>query len=329
MASPDPGLTPFLIFVGSGRSGTTLFRNIFDAHPDLAMTHEAHFIAPMAQHRQRYELRPGVDIDRFVADLYANPNFRRQQIPSPDLRTALAAAKPADFAAAVRTVFATYATSHGKSRYGDKTPGYVNHLGLLGDVFPEARFVHIIRDGRDVAMAYLDRDEWGPSTLAETALYWRSRVGRGRKAGAALGPECYREVRYEDMVDDPEGTTRSLCDFAGIDFRAEMLDYHERGAAFIASSATPEAFSGLAKPITRGMRDWRTQMAPDAVAFFEAIAGELLTDLGYERATTSSTMKVRAKVVAGQVAWQGKRVAAKVTPLMRRIRRKSLRTPVS
>ncbi len=113
-------------------------------------------------------------------------------------------------------------------------------------------------------MAYLDRDEWGPSTLAETALYWRSRVGRGRRAGAALGPQRYREVRYEDMVEDPEGTTRVLCDFVGIDFRPEMLDYHQRGAAFIASSATPEAFSGLAKPITRGMRDWRTQMDPES-----------------------------------------------------------------
>lgn len=312
----------FPMFVGSGRSGTTLFRNIFDSHPDLAMTHEAHFVLPMALQRRRLETASGIDIERFVARLYANPNFVRQGLEEPAVRAALDAASPATFADAVRTVFAAYAAQHGKRLYGDKTPGYVTHMGLLGELFPEARFVHIIRDGRDVAMAYLDREEWGPSTMADAALYWRSRVGRGRDAGRRLGPDRYREVRYEDMVDDPEAVTRELCEFLGLDFHPVMLEFHRRGTEFAAGTPHPDAFRGLAQPVTKGMRDWRTQMAPDDVALVEAIAGDLLSDLGYDVTGTAAGARLRAKATAAAAGWQAKRLAARLQPVLRKARKR-------
>ena len=308
----------FPIFVGSGRSGTTVFRNIFDGHPDLAMTHEAHFIAPMAQRRKVYE-SGGFDRDHFVADLYTNSNFVRQGLDRNTVAARLEAGNVRTFADAVRAVFALYAAERGKTLYGDKTPGYVNHLELLGAVFPEAKFVHIIRDGRDVALGYLDRDEWGPSTIGEAAMYWRSRVARGREAGRALGSDRYVEVRYEDLVDDPDKTIRLVCDFLGLEFHDEMLRFHERGQEFISVSNTPDAFGGLAKPITKGMRNWRTQMAPGDVELFEAIAGDLLDALGYDRGTTVASVASRAKAAAANLGWQAKRLQARAQPLARRL----------
>lgn len=318
-----PSVNPvFPMFVGSGRSGTTLFRNIFDAHPDLAMTHEAHFVLPMALQRRRLITPSGFDSGRFLTRLYANPNFVRQGLPEPVVRAALEAGAPVTFADAVRIVFATYAAERGKRRYGDKTPGYVTHLGLLGELFPEARFVHIIRDGRDVAMAYLDRAEWGPSTMADAALYWRSRVGRGRSAGRRLGPSRYREVRYEDLVDDPEAVTRELCAFLDLDFRPQMLEFHRRGEDFAASTPHPEAFRGLSQPVTKGMRDWRLQMTPSDVALVEAIAGDLLADLGYDVTGTGGGGRLRATALVANAAWQVKRGAARLQPDVRRLRRR-------
>jgi len=312
----------FPMFVGSGRSGTTLFRNIFDSHPDLAMTHEAHFVLPMALRKRRYERHGGLDVERFVTDLYANSNFVRQGLDEAAVRAGLAATAPATFADAVRTVFAAYATAHGKPCYGDKTPGYVTHLGLLGVLFPEARFVHIIRDGRDVAMAYLDRSEWGPSTMADAALYWRSRVSRGRATGRQLGAARYREVRYEDLVDDPEAVTRSLCRFLDLGFEPAMLEFHQRGRDFAAATPHPDAFRGLAQPVTKGMRNWRTQMAPDDVALVETIAGDLLADLGYEVTGAGEGFGGRIAVMGAEVAWTGKRLTSRLQPLIRRVRRR-------
>ncbi|MDQ3782832.1 MAG: sulfotransferase [Actinomycetota bacterium] len=313
-------MIPFIFLVGSGRSGTTLYRNILDGHTELAITHEAHVVAPLVRRRKRYE---GAEfaVDRFIADLYGNPNFRRQGLDRAMVAGAVAAAAPATVADAVRAVFAAYAAAAGKSRYGDKTPGYVTSIAPLAAAFPESRFVHIIRDGRDVALGYLDRDEWGPSTVADAAFYWASRVGRGREAGVALGSRRYLETRYEDLVRDPEPEVGRLCDFLDLEYQSQMLRFHEQGATFIAGTRHPDAFTGLAQPITRGMRDWRTQMAPDDVLLFEAIAGDLLDDLGYERTGVPTSPSVRLHVAWARLGWERQRLASRLQPLAARARR--------
>lgn len=301
----------FPIFVGSGRSGTTLFGLIFDSHPDLAMAHEAHFVAALARRRRTFTSGGRFDKEQFVTALYGNPNFRRLEVPRSAVEEALVAGSIESYADAVRTVFAVFAGQQGKSRYGDKTPGYVNHIATLAALFPEARFLHIIRDGRDVALAYLDRDEWGPQTIDEAALYWRSRVGRGRRAGKKLGSQRYMEVRYETLLDEFEPTVRSICSFLDLEFEPAMLTYYERGEAFAAKTKDPQAFGALALPPTKGLRNWRDQMRPDDVVRFEAIAGGLLSDLGYEVNNSPPGSRERARVAVGWAKWQFKRVSAR------------------
>lgn len=295
-------------FVGCGRSGTTLFRNIFDANSRLAMTHEAHFVGPMAKLRSRYESQGRFDTATFVADLYQDSNFVRQGLDRSAVSVALDESQPTNYAGAVRTVYTVYADGEGKELYGDKTPGSVIHIGLLGSLFPEAKFVHIIRDGRAVALSYLERPEWGPNNMAEAANHWKSRVNRGREAGRALGPERYLEARYEDMVDDPEGGTRRICEFLGLAFEEGMLRYHERGEQFIAATPDPGAFKNLARPVTGALRDWRTEIGDSDRRLFEAIAGDELVELGYESSVGSPSIATRMRVAAAGVAWQTKRI---------------------
>ncbi|MGI8823935.1 MAG: sulfotransferase family protein [Acidimicrobiia bacterium] len=321
-------MTPFAFFVGSGRSGTTLYRNIFDSHTELAITHEAHFVAPMVRQRKRYEGSGRFAVDTFVEDLYADPNFRRQGLDRPAVAAALAGAAPRTVPDAVRAVFAAYAAEHDKTRYGDKTPGYVTGIRLLAGAFPESRFVHIIRDGRDVALGYLDREEWGPSTLPDAAFYWASRVGRGRAAGRRLGPGRYLESRYEDLVADPEGVTRRLCDFLDLGYEEQMLRYHEQGARFIAGTKDPQAFGGLAQPITKGMRDWRNEMAPADVIRFEAIAGDLLGELGYELTGVPASPSVRLEVAKARLGWERQRLLSRIEPLAKAAKKKAALFPL-
>src|SRR5439155_5974632 len=132
-----------------------------------------------------------------------------------------------DWPHAMRRIYALYARSQGKTRYGDKTPWFVLYLPLLSRMFPEARFLHLIRDGRDVALAIRDVD-WGPSDPPLIADFWARRVRAGRKAGGRLEPGRYDELRYEDLLADPEGRTRDLCAFFDVEFLPEMLEFHER-----------------------------------------------------------------------------------------------------
>jgi hypothetical protein len=194
----------------------------------------------------------------------------------------------------------------------------VTQIEVLAELFPEAKFVHIIRDGRAVALSYLERPEWGPETMAEAANHWKNRVRRGRAAGRAIGADRYMEVRYEDVVADPEAVSRHVCDFLGLDFEDGMLRSHEKSKEFIASTKDPAAFENLSRPITAGLRTWEDEISPSDLKLFEAIAGDLLEELGYPVLGTSPTIGTRARVVVAAASWQWKRLVAFVSVRTRR-----------
>jgi len=283
---------------------------IFDSHPELTVAHEPRFLATMAPNHAHYERDGALDIDRFLGDLYSVSNFRRLGLPREEVRSALEDQHPAGFADAVRIVFGMYAQSRDKDLYGDKTPLYISFMEPIAGLFPEARFVHLVRDGRDVVLAYLERDK-GPATVAEGAFHWKLRVSRGHRAGAALGADRYREFHYEDLVDDTEATVRAICDFLGLDFHAEMLDYQGTSERFLAEAKNPADHQHLTMAPTKGLIDWRRSMSADDLALFEGIAGDTLEAVGYPRA---SERQVSPLVVRWEWArWQSKRVMWRVS----------------
>ena len=312
-------MDPFPFFVGRGRSGTTLLRAIFDSHPEVAVPDETHFIVGLSRRRRRYERRDGFDIERFVADLAARRGFRQMGLAAPELGSDLQADPPPDFSEAIRRVYRHYAGTRGKTRYADKTPVQVLSLRRLGRLFPEARFVHIIRDGREVALSYLDA-AWGPDSAEEAALLWKRAVTAGRRAGRALGPGRYLEVRYEELVDQPEATVRAICSFLDLGYDPVMLRYHERAHEIAGTMGMPEARQSLYLPPTRGIRDWR-DMAPGDLARFEALAGDLLTDLGYPSGTPPSRSEGRAGACVRSLRWHLGRARGRANLQLKRARR--------
>ncbi|MGH8824259.1 MAG: sulfotransferase family protein [Jiangellaceae bacterium] len=291
-------LQVFPFFVGSGRSGTTLVRAVFDSHPDLAIPDEVSFVIRYA--RPHYAFRYGwprrFDAAACTDLILANTAFRRWGLPRAEVVATLSEPPARDFPDAVRRLYALWASSRGKARYGDKTPMHVLHITRLARMFPEARFVHVIRDGRDVAMSYVDVT-WGPSTIDDAAVEWRRRVSAGRRAGRRLGPDRYREIRYEHLVEDPERVVREVCGFIELPWDESLLRYHERAGEVISATRFPDAHQRLRLPPTPGLRDWRREMDPGDVSRFEAIAGPLLEELGYGRAATRPT--VAGRIAAG------------------------------
>ena len=272
-------MNPFAFFVGTNGSGTTLHRAIFDSHPDLAIPGESQFIVKLAGHRERYETPGGFRRDLMTSDLMRDHRFRGWGLAEDDLLAAFGEQPPEDLSDAIRRIYGVYATRQGKSRYGDKTQAYIHNLPLLAELFPEARFVHAVRDGRDVALAHTDGE-----AIERVAVSWKRRVEAGRSAGDALGPDRYVESRFEDLIDDPEKAVRRLCVFLDLEFDPRMLTYYERADSIVASTAAPERHKDIYLPPTKGLRDWRQELSNDQVARFESLAGGLLDELGYERA---------------------------------------------
>lgn len=311
-------MEPFVFVVGRGRSGTTLMRSILDSHPNMAIPDETHFIVPLASRRRRYEHEDGFDVDRFHRDLVAHQGFSVLEMSEGAARTALVAARPTTFPDAIRCLFLDYAKQRGKGRAGDKTPLHVLNIPILAGLFPDARFVHMIRDGRDVALSYLDVS-WGASSIEENAVLWRRAVREGRRAGRRLGPRRYLEVRYEQLLEEPEATVRGLCEFVRLDFDESMLRYHERAHDVAGKMGAPEARQNLYLPLTKGLRDWRSEMEPDAVARFEVLAGDVLEEFGYERAVRSPDLRSRLRARRGWMAVHATRARSRVGKVRRRV----------
>ncbi len=161
---------------------------------------------------------------------------------------------------------------------------------------PEARFVHMIRDGRDVALS-LERRDSGLSTQ-EVARRWSHRIRGTRRA--ANGVRHYIEVRYEDLVTDPEPVLRRICEHAELGYDPEMLRYHERSAERLAELDQPLRAEGTKRGLSAESRlrghaltaeppradrvaQWKESMSAADLAIFDEHAGKLLAQLGYDR----------------------------------------------
>jgi len=210
------------------------------------------------------------------------------RIGQDELEGLVAGEEPVSYSTFVSAIFDLYGKGQGKRLVGDKTPSYLRHIPTLHGLWPKAKFVHIIRDGRDVCLSILNwkRGEriagrfatWSEDPVSTTALWWKWNVRLGREDGAPFGPDLYHEVHYEALVSEPAKTCERLCNFLGIPYDDAMLKFHER-------LPDPRFYTKQKwHPIATGLRDWRTQMPAEDVERFEAAAGELLEELGYHRA---------------------------------------------
>ena len=303
MGGSGRDLNPFLFIVGRGRSGTTLVRSMLTSHSHLAIPRETHFVVPLSRDPRLQsnsgELRAGPFLER----LKRQPGFQQMELNEDEVNRAFSESHPSDYSDAIRLVFSLYARSKGKERYGDKTPIHVLHVDYLSKLFPEARFLHVIRDGRDVTLSYLDVD-FGVDTLWDGAVYWKRFVEAGRRAGAALGSERYREIRYEDLIDAPERNISNLCEFVGIEYERAMLRYFENDGDI---GRAVRHHRNLRLPPTSGLRDWRKEMSRPDLAVFDVLAGDLLEDLGYEPGVTHPGLRDRARARTHWIGIQARR----------------------
>jgi len=307
-----------LFVLGVSRSGTTLLRVVLDRSPGIAIPDESFFI-PLLARRHRGK----VDRARFLDDLSRLQVLAAWGLSLDDIGARI---RPETRTGeAIAAIFAAYAASEGKPRWGDKTPMYMRHLPLLERLFPSAQYVHLIRDGRDAALSLLRMPEgtftrtWAhPDTPADFACLWRTEVAAARALGRRVGSSRYLEVRYEDLIDGMEAVVERICKFARLPYEPSMLDY--AGAVDVSQKPHQQR---LLQPPTQGVRDWRTQMNGEETRAFEAIAGDLLTALGYDLAEPLTPSGQHEKLALARYratigAWNAAVSAMQRSPLWRR-----------
>jgi hypothetical protein len=291
MTEPVSSHPPFFI-VGSARSGTTLLRLMLNAHPEIAVPPESRFISEF------YAGKDEVEAESFLSRLETHDRFQLWDLPIEAVKRELGTDKVVPYRKAVEAPYLAWMHVNGKKRWGDKTPRYIESIPLLDRLWPDAQFVHLVRDGRNVALSYADVP-FGPKSVGRAAYLWSRRLRAGVEAGRALPPDRYIEIHYENLVEDTEEQVKKLAEFLNTSFDPAMLDDTERARGAV-KKRSARYNPHITDKLTKNLRDWRTDMPERQVEIFEAGAGDVLSLLGYERAYPHPGLPARALATLGR-----------------------------
>jgi len=275
---------PFFL-VGNPRSGTKMLRELLNRSPDVWISDiESHFIPPLTRRLAEFgDLAERANFGKLAEAAAKTRAFwywsRRGVVISPDAW--YAACRRHDWPGVLEGLFHLVHDQEipdapkpwAEILWGDKTPVYMTELPLLADVFPAARFVHLVRDPRDCALS--SAHTWGDSPL-RTAQRWADRTRVCREAGRALGAERYYELRYEDLVGDVRGVLGGVFTFLGLPVPADA-------GQFLRVPENLGAARGAAEVMGRNRHKWKARMDPALRRRIEGITGDLISALGYER----------------------------------------------
>lgn len=261
-----------IFVIGYNGSGTTMIAECLGRHQQVYWFPGETSLIPffLDQGAQRANLEDDEEFLRFWREINDDvPEFRRVNEGSPP-------SIPDDWQGTERSaagifdaIFRSFAAPQGKTFWCEKSPQNMQHMKKLGAAFPQAKFVHIIRDGRDCAASLHRRWRRTPNLIVHR---WQRVVEDARRQGKAMGDRYY-ELRYEDLTQDPRVWMEDLLGFLGLPFSEDVL-----------VSARPQINqNGELGEIEAQPPRWRTYFSPDIIDELDRIAGPFLSEMGYPR----------------------------------------------
>ncbi len=273
--------------VGCPRSGTTLLYNMLLSSGNFAVyLAESNVFNLLAPRFGNLGVR--ANREKLTNAWLQSKLFRASFLDAQEIRDKVMSEcrNAGDF---LRIVMQEIARSQGVRRWADNSPEELLHALTIKKTVPDALFIHMIRDGRDVSLSLDARPHkwvrpfpWDrQNSLLVTGVFWEWIVQGGRRQGASLGGD-YLEVRFEDLQAEPRTTLQRIGDFIRHD-----LDYERIMRVGIGSVSEPNtSFKGdSGSPVGR----WKKKMSPEKLAMFEELVGATLKELGYPLASEGAS----------------------------------------
>lgn len=260
-----------VLVLGHGRSGTTILQGLLRRYLRVSFGTESQFIPRYYYGLADYgDLTDDANLRRLLTDLVKERWFQRSRSLGfwTTAEMLFEKVRTRTFRGVLDAVFGELARQTGMHRWGDKTPDYVFHLPVLRSLFPDAKYVSIIRDGRDVALSVFEQS-WGPKNVPSAALEWNHTVQLVREFEQTIPPDQFLQIRYEDLLDRPVEVFGRLINFLEID------DDDGQILANIDRNIRSELKAG-------NYNKWKQALSERQIRQFDSIAGELLRQYGYE-----------------------------------------------
>jgi len=302
MSTIETGTSTAPIFVvGHPRSGTTLLRLMLDAHPRIVIPPEGHLVSLLRRAERKYgSLSDPSNFGELLERLLHKQRMAEWELDIEDARRRCMQGEHSA-RGVLASLMSIWTDRTGKPRWGEKTPGTYRFIPEVNQWFPDCQVVHIVRDGRDVAVSCLTppfSDQYDKGNVYEVAVRWRDSVRRGRHAAGLLGPKRYFELRYEDLTADPEAMLRRIAEFLHEDFVPAMLDASRRDPRTKVARGEQSFHGRLTGKVDQArVERWRQDADEAFVLGFEGLAGAELERLGYRLSGFKAPAALRGRIL--------------------------------
>ncbi len=287
-----------LFIIGNPRSGTTLLRLMITSHPQILIPPECGFAVWWHNKWQNWDkMNQDIDkkIDLFLFDLFESKKIDTWDLSKDDLRRYLIEKSPASYPELISSIYIYYGITIQKDPklWGDKNNFYLNHIPTIRSMYPNAYFLHIVRDGRDVATSYKKlkfariKHQYAPQLsddIEQIAIEWKEALEKIHAGLSECSQEHVFEIRYEDLVRYPEKYLNKICSWLGIKYDPDMLKYHILNKE---KTLEPRDFlmwkqKTLEKPMPQEIGKHKLELSPDEINEFENKSSKFLKHYGYK-----------------------------------------------
>ncbi len=304
--STDRESCPVFI-VGVGRSGTSLLQSMLHAHPEIAVLPETHFF-------RKYVARPldrwrheQAGAEAFHRTLLDDDEYQRAEIPADEtLSPFLNDKRTLDLCAVYARLLWMYRSQKEATVVGEKDPRLIDYLPKLKRAFPEARIVHIVRDPRDVLLSRRNA-EWssGRPDWMHVCTY-RAQIAHGRTEGSCTFGGRYMEVRYEDVVTEPEETLKAVAGHIGVSYTDAMLAFQESAEALVGEKEQDWKEETTGPLLQNNTGKWRGRLSPWQIRLTERVCAPAFDWFGYEAAGRAVRLSQARKHLLDAASFMGK-----------------------
>lgn len=288
-------MKPPIFVIGNPRSGTTILRLMLTCHQNIVIPPECGFAVWLfSRYKDWIYQHKYVQLSRLVDDVMSCRKIETWGIDRGELLDYLKQKSPSDWPQAVSFIYEYYGILQGSdfTRWGDKNNFYLNHIHVIKEMFPDAFFIHIVRDGRDVACSYKRLNRLAlnskysprfPKSIEEIADSWRQNIMTILTAFEVFDFEDVVEVRLEDLTQRPKEELARVCECLGEEFDPQMLEYNRITRE---RNLEPQEFlkwkDKIHLPLTsEGKYEYKRTLSTVEIDIFEKIAGEVLQRYNY------------------------------------------------
>ena len=274
--------------LGNPRSGTTLFRLMLNNHPNITIPPECGFALWLYEKYKVVNFSRGDFLGSFLKDLSVAKKFETWQLELAELEAYLRKRSPVNYRQVVEGVYEFYAHMVGSqaSLLGDKNNFYLDYIDEIKTLFPEAKILFIVRDGRDVACSYRElasrkiNSKYAPQLPSSIEAIAREWSANNAKIQDALDSNALL-IRYEDLLLDTKATLEKVCQHLNVSYHNDMLNYHINHEGHEPAEFLQWKEKIIQPPDSRNIGKYSAELSAHEIKIFESIAGAELEAFGY------------------------------------------------